>query len=64
MSAFSHVIVLENINDIGIPGLFGATDQEVFVDQIVSGYQQMIQRAHSHGIKIIDATPMPYKTAI
>lgn len=60
----THVILLEGINDIGLPGLLGDPSQEVTVKQITSGYQQLIQRAHSHDIKIIGSTLTPYKTAI
>lgn len=60
----THVILLEGINDIGLPGLIGAPSQEVSVEQITAGYQQLIRRAHSHDIKLIGATLTPYKSAI
>ncbi len=57
----THVILLEGINDIGLPGLIGLPEQEVTAEQIIGGYQQLIQRAHSAGIKIIGATLTPYR---
>ena len=60
----THVILLEGINDIGLPGLLGLPEQEVTAEQIIMGYQQLIQRAKTAGIKIIGATLIPYRTAI
>lgn len=60
----THVILLQGINDIGLPGLIGLPEQEVSVEQITAGYQQLIQRARSNDIKIIGSTLTPYKTAI
>jgi len=60
----THVILLEGINDIGLPGLIGLTTQEVTAEQIIGGYQQLIERAHTHGISIIGSTLTPYKTSL
>lgn len=60
----THVILLEGINDIGLPGLLGIPAQEVTADQIIGGYQQLIARAHSHDITIIGSTLTPFKTAL
>lgn len=52
------MILLEGINDINIrgrnPGPGALTS-----DELIAGYRQIIERAHSHGIKIIGATIMP-----
>jgi lysophospholipase L1-like esterase len=61
------VIVLEGINDIG----FSATpntgcsvpNTNVTAAQIEAGYQQMINMAHSAGLKIFGATLTPFKGA-
>jgi lysophospholipase L1-like esterase len=45
------VIMLEGINDLGGGG---AT-----AEQVIAGYQEIIRRVHSHGIKIIGATLTP-----
>jgi len=42
----SHIIVLEGINDIGIPGAFALPAEEVSANEIIGGLQQLIERAH------------------
>jgi lysophospholipase L1-like esterase len=65
------LIVLEGINDIGNLGRGPQTpptqgvqntpaDHEAFVHNITSAYAQMIARAHTHGIRVIGATILPY----
>jgi lysophospholipase L1-like esterase len=55
------VMVLEGINDIGRE----ATDptQTVTADELIAGYMQIIERAHTHGIKAIGCTLTPYEGA-
>lgn len=60
----THVILLEGINDIGLPGLIAQPDQDVTAEQIIGGYQQLIQRSRTAGIKIIGSTLTPYKTSL
>jgi lysophospholipase L1-like esterase len=55
-----YIIVLEGINDIGHPGHTAPISEEVSVDDLIGAYKQMIQRAHSRGIKIIGATLTPF----
>ena len=50
----THVILLEGINDIGRSAVDGVT-----ADEIISGYRQLIVRAHERGIVIIGATLTP-----
>jgi lysophospholipase L1-like esterase len=61
--AVRWVIVLEGVNDLG--GL--ARDGEVTpaehaarVQQVIAAYQQIILRAHAHGLRIYGATITPY----
>ena len=61
--AARYVIVLEGINDIGtlsreheIP----AAEHDALVHHIVAAYEQMIVRAHTHGIKVFGATILPF----
>src|SRR6266496_500954 len=70
-----NVIVLEGINDIGWPHMkprqpSGATLKEApFAGQLVStqdlimGLEQIIERAHQHGIRVFGATLTPYEGA-
>lgn len=69
------IIVLEAINDIGWPHMKprarnGETPKEMpFVHQLVStqdliaGYQQLIDRAHQHGVRVLGGTLTPYEGA-
>lgn len=55
----THVIVLEGINDIG--GGTNPTDprNEVPVEELIAGHQQLIDRAHERGLLIFGATLTP-----
>lgn len=48
------VTIMESINDIGISA--GA----IPADTLIGGLRQMIERAHTHGIKVIGCTLTPY----
>ena len=51
------VIVLEGINDINIHGQVDSPDALTAGDLIV-GYKQIIERAHTYGIRVVGATIM------
>jgi lysophospholipase L1-like esterase len=54
------MIVLLGINDITFPAVPGiAPDEGVTADDLIWGLQQIIERAHRHGIKVAGATIMP-----
>lgn len=58
-----YVIVLEGVNDLG--GLtrdreVSAAEHALLVRRIEEAYQQVVLRAHAHGIKVIGATILPY----
>ncbi|HEX7157761.1 MAG TPA: SGNH/GDSL hydrolase family protein [Edaphobacter sp.] len=58
-----YLIVLEGINDLG--ALARASDvteeqHEELVRRIIGAYQQIIARAHAHGIKVVGGTIMPF----
>ena len=57
----THVIVLEGINDIGLPGYMGHHSEEVSSEEIIGAYRQLIRRAHELGIKIYGATLTPFE---
>ena len=71
----TEVILLEGINDIGWPNMTpprmkdGVQRKNPFADQVVTandlilGMQQIIARAHQHGIKVFGATMTPYEGA-
>lgn len=54
------VILLEGINNIGIPGTFGLAGEQVSADDIIGGHRQLIARAHERGLKIYGATLTPF----
>lgn len=49
------MILLEGINDINNRGRNGA----LTATELIAGYQQLIDRAHAHSIKVVGATIMP-----
>ena len=61
----THVIVLEGINDIGVGGLvfpgWTAAAPERSAANLISGYRQLIARAHANGLKIYGATLTPFE---
>jgi hypothetical protein len=52
----THVVLLEGINDIGN----ARTNPTPTAEDIIAGYKQMIDRAHSRGVKIYGATITPF----
>lgn len=57
----TDVIVLEGINDIGFER--NGEYRSVSAEEIINGYQQLIERAHSHGVRLIGGTLTPFKGA-
>ena len=55
-----YIILLEAINDIGHAYQPNNPYDVVTADDLIQGYQQIIARAHEHGIKVIGATLTPY----
>ena len=55
-----YVILLEAINDIGHAYDPGNAFDMVTAEDLIAGFGQMAERAHTHGIKIYAATVTPY----
>jgi len=58
-----YVIVLEGINDIGTLAREHEVPQEEhdsLVRRMIAAYEQMVARAHAHGIKVFGATILPF----
>jgi lysophospholipase L1-like esterase len=51
----THVIVLEGVNDLG-----SSRTAPPSAPALISGYRQLIARAHAHGMKVLGATILPY----
>jgi lysophospholipase L1-like esterase len=65
-SGVRWMTILEGINDIGNstrPNTNIPASEVVSADDLVGGLRQMIERAHSHGIKVIGCTLLPYEGA-
>jgi lysophospholipase L1-like esterase len=57
------VIVFEGVNDLGglaIHGEVPPADHVALVARVLAAYQQIITRAHSHGLRVYGATITPY----
>ena len=55
------VILMMGINDVGWPGCgLAPDDPEPTAAEIIDGYKQLIERAHTHGMHIIGATLTPF----
>jgi lysophospholipase L1-like esterase len=55
----THVVVLESINDIGI----GRNSPSPSAADLIAAHRQLIDRAHSRGLKIFGATLTPFEGA-
>jgi lysophospholipase L1-like esterase len=58
-----YLIVLEGINDIGTFGLQGSMVQAAhdrLVRSIIGAYEQIVLRAHAHGIRVLGGTLTPF----
>jgi lysophospholipase L1-like esterase len=58
-----YLIILEGINDIQRTTAPESANDPVTVAQLIQAYTQIIERAHTHGIKVIGATLTPYRGA-
>jgi lysophospholipase L1-like esterase len=58
-----YLILLEGVNDLGLPGFVRVPQQTVTADQLIAAYRQVIARAHAHGIKVIGGTITPFAGA-
>ena len=58
-----YLIVLEGVNDLGTAtrlAPISAAQHALLVQQVIGAYQQIILRAHAHGITVIGGTITPY----
>jgi lysophospholipase L1-like esterase len=56
-----HVVVLLGINDIGQPTSIAPPAEAVTVEELISGYRQLIARAQERGLRIYGATITPFQ---
>lgn len=56
------LVVFEGVNDIGSAvGARSKGEPAASADDLIAAFRQMILRAHSHGIRVIGATIMPFE---
>lgn len=58
-----YVILGLGINDITFPGTFTPATERVSAEAIITGYRQLIARAHRNGIRVIGTTMSPFENA-
>ena len=61
--AVRWLIVLEGVNDLGglaRNGEVTPAEHAVLVQRLIAAYQQIILRAHAHGLRVYGATITPY----
>jgi lysophospholipase L1-like esterase len=62
-SGVRWVIVFEGVNDLGGLAIFHevpAEQHQALVQRVIAVYQQIIARAHAHGLRVYGATITPY----
>jgi lysophospholipase L1-like esterase len=58
-----YLIIFEGVNDLGKLAREGErpkAEHDALVQQMIAAYEQIILRAHAHGIKVFGATISPY----
>lgn len=59
-----YVFICLGINDIAFPAFpFVSADEAVTARDIISGYRQMIARAHKRGVRVIGTTIPPFENS-
>ena len=58
------VVLLEGINNIGIPGAFGLPQEAVSAEDIIFSYKQIIDRVRERGLKIYGGTLTPFEGTV
>jgi lysophospholipase L1-like esterase len=56
----SAVIVRIGVNDLGFPGTFESKARPVTAAELISGYRQLIRRAHARRVRIVGMTISPF----
>ncbi|WP_448097619.1 SGNH/GDSL hydrolase family protein [Luteibacter yeojuensis] len=65
IDGLSHLIILEGTNDIGMSGrtVFG-NHPVVTPEDLITGYRQIIARAHARDVQVIMGTIMPFGSSM
>ena len=62
-SGVKWLMLMEGINDIGRVGATPASPEAPTADDLIAAYKQIVELAHSRGIKVIGCTLTPYEGA-
>ena len=60
LAGAKYLILLEGINDIGTAFNPKGTGYPLTADDLIVGYKQLAERAHTHGLKVFAATLTPF----
>jgi len=60
LSGVKWMMLLEGINDIGKLGRPATAAEPLSAEDLIGGYRQIIEAAHTHGIKVAGCTLTPY----
>lgn len=64
IAGVTDIIVLEGINDLGVAYAPDRPRDVVDADDLILAYGQLVERAHTRGLRIFGATILPYAGAI
>ena len=62
-AGIKYVILGLGINDIAFPGSLTPATESIREENIITGYRQLIARAHQRGIRIIGTTNPPFENS-
>jgi lysophospholipase L1-like esterase len=55
----THLVIAYNSNDWGVPGRVTSIEEMPTLEQLIAGYQELIQRARAAGLEVVLATVTP-----
>ena len=59
-----YVVILEGINDLGHAGSSAPESETVSVEELIAGFEQLIEKAHERGVRIYGATLTPFEGTV
>ncbi len=59
-----YVVLFEGGNDINHPGDSAPLSETITADDLITGYRQIIARAHEHGLYVVVATITPFEGSL
>jgi lysophospholipase L1-like esterase len=62
-ASVKYVIVGLGINDIAFPGSLTPLAESVSAESLISGYRELIKRAHKKGVRVIGTTNPPFENS-